>query len=77
MTKENVHLLSEACKSSLQLISLDEAGKILSVSSRTVRRLIQEKEVKAVKVRGAVRILLKSINDYISRCAFTIAGMNI
>lgn len=47
------------------LYSIAEAAKLLSVSDETVRRMIQDKELDAVKVRGQWRIRRESLAKYL------------
>ena len=50
---------------SLLLVSLSEAGRILSVSTRTVRRMSYQGILpEIVKVGGSARITLQGIQDY-------------
>ena len=49
---------------------IDDLIDMLSVSRRTVYRLIAEGQVIAMKVRGGYRILESSIDSYISRQIF-------
>lgn len=48
-------------------VSLDEAGKMFGVCTRTIRRLAQNGKFKMVKVGHSVRICRQSIIDYISK----------
>lgn len=49
-----------------KLLDTKEAAIVLGVSSRTVRRLVQEGKLRVVPVRGAVRIHPDDIDDYIA-----------
>jgi excisionase family DNA binding protein len=52
-----------------KLLSKRQAAAILSVSVRTLDRLRSTKEIRAVKVRGAVRFEPEEIERYIERQA--------
>jgi len=45
-----------------------ETAAKLTVSERTVHRLIDEKRLKVVRVRGLVRITDDAINAYLRKC---------
>lgn len=47
------------------LYSIAEAAKLLSVSDETIRRMIQDGELNAVKVRGQWRIRRESLERYL------------
>jgi len=50
------------------LVTLDEAGQMLSVSARTVRRMSQEGELPAIlKVGHSSRISNQGIVEYVAR----------
>jgi excisionase family DNA binding protein len=50
---------------SLLLVSLSEAGRLLGVSARTIRRMSQEGKLpQIVKVGGSARISWQGIQDY-------------
>jgi len=49
----------------IRLVSLEEAGRILGVSSRTIRRMSKQGILPPiVKVRGSARISWQGIQDY-------------
>lgn len=49
----------------MQLLTLEEVADILRVSIQTVRRMIDDGELKARKVRGQWRILKTDLEEYI------------
>lgn len=51
----------------MQFIRPDRCAELLSVSSRTVYRLVQDGELPAMKVRGALRILKPGLDEYIHK----------
>lgn len=48
-----------------ELLSIPEAAKILSCSTRTVRRLIEERTIEACKLRSSTRVVHASLQEYI------------
>ena len=53
-----------------RFISVNEAAEILSVSPRSVRRLIADRTLAAAKCRGSLRIVASSLDEYIKEiCA--------
>ena len=46
------------------LLTVAEAAKYLSVNKKMVYKLIEYGEIKAVKVKGSVRVEQKSLEDY-------------
>ncbi len=50
-----------------KLLTLDEVAERLNVSVATVRRLIHDGELKAVKVRFQLRVKPSDLDDYIRR----------
>lgn len=46
-----------------KLVNKKEAAEIMSVSVRTVERMLASSELTKVKVRGAVRIRIDEIDD--------------
>jgi excisionase family DNA binding protein len=48
-----------------ELLSIPEAAEILSCSTRTVRRLIEERTIEACKLRSSTRIVYTSLREYI------------
>lgn len=50
-----------------QLLTLDDVAKILQVSVVTVRRLINDGDLKAIKVRGQLRVRREDLEDYLRR----------
>jgi excisionase family DNA binding protein len=51
-----------------ELLTLDDAATILSVSRDTVRRLIDRGELRIVRIGASVRIPRADINALIERC---------
>jgi len=49
------------------LLTLKEAAEILRVSERTLRRYINENELKAVKLRGVIRIKEEDLEEFIKK----------
>jgi excisionase family DNA binding protein len=49
------------------LLTLEEVAKRLNVSVATVRRLINDGELKAIKVRFQLRVKPSDLEDYIAR----------
>jgi len=50
-----------------ELLTIDEVARILKVSIQTIRRMIDEGELKAIKIRGQWRIKREDLQDYIDR----------
>ena len=53
----------------MQLITVDDVAKMLSVHRRTVTRLISSKELKAAKIGGQWRIEVEWVKEYVERQA--------
>jgi excisionase family DNA binding protein len=51
-----------------RLMTIADAAEALAVSNRTVRRLIDEGALRAIKVRRQVRIHPADLDDYLTRC---------
>ena len=51
-------------------ISVQNLARRWNVSDSTVRRLIEEGELKGIKIRRTFKILLDSITEYESRSSF-------
>jgi excisionase family DNA binding protein len=49
-----------------QLISVADAAVYLSVSSRTIRRLITKGDIPIVRIGGSIRIAIAVLNAYIA-----------
>jgi len=49
-----------------QLVSVADAARFLSVSTRTVRRLITKGDIPIVRIGGSVRIAVVALNAYIA-----------
>jgi len=49
------------------MLTLDDVAKILNVSAATVRRLIEDGELKAIKVRGQWRVKQSDLDKYIEK----------
>lgn len=50
-----------------ELLTIEDVSRILRVSIQTVRRMIDEGELKAIKIRGQWRIKREDLQDYIDR----------
>ena len=50
-----------------RLLTPQETAEYLSVSKRTLKRLVSEKKLAAIKVRGAMRFRFKDIEAFIER----------
>ena len=48
-----------------ELLSIPEAAEILSCSTRTIRRLIEEGAIEACKLRSSTRVVYTSLRKYI------------
>jgi excisionase family DNA binding protein len=48
-----------------ELLSIPEAAELLSCSTRTVRRLIEERTLEACKLRSSTRVVYASMRKYI------------
>lgn len=48
-----------------RLLTLPEVAATLRVSVKTVRRLIEEGKLHAIKVRGAVRVWLSDLMEFL------------
>ena len=48
-----------------ELLSIPEAAEILSCSTRTVRRLIEERTIEACKLRSSTRVVSISLRKYV------------
>jgi excisionase family DNA binding protein len=48
-----------------ELLSIPEAAEILSCSTRTVRRLIEERTIEACKLRSSTRVVYTSLLKYV------------
>ncbi len=51
----------------MQLLKIDQAAQKLAVSTWTVRRLVTDGELYALKVRGGLRIDSDSIQRYVHK----------
>jgi excisionase family DNA binding protein len=50
-----------------ELLSIPEAAELLSCSTRTVRRLIEERTIEACKLRSSTRVVYASLQGYIRK----------
>ncbi len=48
-----------------ELLSIPEAAEILSCSTRTIRRLIEERVIEACKLRSSTRVVYTSLRKYV------------
>ena len=48
-----------------ELLSIPEVAEILSCSTRTVRRLIEERTIEACKLRSSTRVVYASLREYV------------
>ena len=48
-----------------ELLSIPEAAEMLSCSTRTVRRLIEERTIEACKLRSSTRVVYTSLRKYV------------
>ena len=51
----------------VRLLTLKEAADFLSVSARTIKRLVSEGSLSAVRVRNSIRFKLQDLELYIER----------
>jgi excisionase family DNA binding protein len=51
------------------MLTVEEVADILRVSTQTVRRLIDDKELKAYRVRGQWRIKREDLDEYLRKMA--------
>ena len=49
----------------VRLMTPDEAASFLSVSTRTLKRLVAEDELEAVRIRGSMRFKLEDLEAFI------------
>lgn len=68
MTKNDA-LPSHPAANLLQLLSVDDVSAILSVSSKTVRRMIDRGELPICRVGRLVRVRLSDLERYVAPCA--------
>lgn len=47
------------------MVTIKEAADLLSCSTRTIRRMIEEGKLEAGKIRGCLRITMNSVDRYI------------
>ncbi len=50
-----------------ELLTIEEVARILRISVQTVRRMIDEGELRAIKIRGQWRIKREDLQNYIDR----------
>jgi excisionase family DNA binding protein len=51
----------------VRLLTPEEAADFLSVSVRTIKRLVTEGTVQAIKIRGSMRFRLEDLITFIER----------
>ena len=69
MNSNKVHLKTRKCKKEVErhLVSLKEAGRMLGVSSRTVRRMCDSEQLPPiVKIGHSSQISYQGVLDFIS-----------
>lgn len=50
-----------------ELYTVEQVGRILKFAPSTVRRMIDESELKAIKIHGQWRVKREDLEDYINR----------
>ncbi len=55
----------------VRLLTPDEAAQFLSVSQRTVKRLVAEGSLRAYKVRSSMRFRLEDLEAYVEQNNWT------
>ena len=55
----------------VRLLTPDEAAQFLSVSQRTVKRLVAEGSLRAYKVRRSMRLRLEDLEAYVEQNNWT------
>ena len=56
---------------SVRLLTPDEAAQFLSVSQRTVKRLVAEGHLRAYKIRRSMHFKLEDLNAYVEQNNWT------
>jgi len=51
----------------VRLLTPEEAADFLSVSARTIKRLVIDGSVQAIRIRGSMRFRLQDLEMYIER----------
>lgn len=51
----------------VRLLTPEEAAGFLSVSPRTIKRLVNEQRIPAIKIRNSMRFRLADLETYIER----------
>jgi len=51
----------------VRLLTPEEAADFLSVSVRTIKRLVTENSVQAIRIRGSMRFRLEDLMTFIER----------
>lgn len=64
---KNAILESAGTRAKLQLLTKEEAAKLLACSCRMIERLVASGELAKVKIRGAVRFRLSDIEQIIMK----------
>ena len=54
-----------------RLLTPEEAAGYLSVSKRTLKRLVAEKELSAIRVRGGMRFRLEDLLAFVEKSHWT------
>lgn len=68
MPKTDALQPQQIATSLLQLLSVDDVAAILSVSSKTVRRMIDRGTISACRVGRLVRVQRADLERYIASC---------
>ncbi len=50
-----------------QLLTVEDVAKILQVKDWTVYRLVKDKELKSIKVRGSIRFRPDDVKEYLEK----------
>ncbi len=69
MENENTTLITVATSPAGTMFSAKEVAQVFRISTETVRKLIEEEDLVAVKLTGNFRILRESIIDYVKKAS--------
>ena len=59
----------------IRLLTLSEAAELLQVSTRTLQRMIRQKELPAFKVGGQWRLREAQLRDWVEQREHSISGV--